>query len=160
MFVRLLLIVSLLLFSAACSDSRGEPDAAEPPAAAAEEPVEGVFTARIPDGEFEQFSYLPDHFGGRWTITVSEDEYVLEGPIFRVTEDILQTVEETWDIDATPAPVGAFNCFNEEGERMTGPGEATGLYEVSLKEDELTLSPIEEPCELRALFLDRTWSRQ
>ena len=164
MFVRLLLAASFVLFGVACNGN-DEPDVAAPSAAAsessvaaAEEPVNGVFASRIADEEFQRFEYLPDDFGGRWKLTVSDEDYVLEGPIFRITEQILQTSEGIWNIDATPAPVGAFNCFDEEGERLTDEGDAAAVYEFSLEGDELTLASLEEPCELRALFLERTWS--
>ena len=165
MFVRLLVAASFVVFGVACSGDDPAPDssepsvvASEPSVSAIEETVEGVFVARIEDEEFEEFSYLPDDFGGRWTLTVSAEDYVLEGPIFRVTEQILQTADGTWAIDATPAPTGAFNCYDEEDERLTGEGEASAVYEVSLAEDELTLASLEEPCALRTVFLERTWS--
>ena len=167
MFVRLLVAASFFVFGVACSGDDPTPDSSEPSVAASqssvsaiEEPVEGVFVARIEDEEFDEFSYLPDDFGGRWTLTVSEEDYVLEGPIFRVTEDISQTAEGTWAIDATPAPAGAFNCFDEEGERLTGEGEASAVYEVALEGDQLTLASLEEPCALRTVFLERTWARR
>lgn len=121
--------------------------------------IEGVFRARIGQGELEDFSYLPDYFGGRWTLTVSSDQYVLEGPIFRVTEQIVQTSDEEWAIDATPAPNGAFNCFDDGGARLIGEGEASGTYGVTLDGSELSLVPREERCALRAVLLERTWTR-
>ena len=164
MSVRLLAAASFIMFGVACSDGP-TPDSSESSAAASEssvsateEPVEGVFVARIEDEEFAEFPYLPDDFGGRWTLTVSEEDYVLEGPIFRVTEQILQAADGTWAIDATPAPTGAFNCFDDDGERLTGEGQASAVYEVALQGDELTLASLEEPCALRTVFLERTWS--
>ncbi len=121
--------------------------------------IEGTFEAEI-SGKDLKGAGLPRTLGGTWTITFADGKYVLEAvdKPFRVTEQVAFTAE-VMNIDATPAPVGAFNCY-ENGKRVTGDGEASGSYSYELADDEITLTPVEgdEPCRIRPLLLERTWT--
>jgi hypothetical protein len=148
------LLVSLMVLSLvglACDRESGAP----PPEPAPD--IEGTFKAEITRKELKP-TVLPLSLSGTWTITFTGDSYVLEAleKPFRVTEKILFTAD-AMHIDATPAPVGAFNCY-EDGERVTGDGDASGSYSYEFSDDEITLEPDEEPCVIRPILLERTWT--
>jgi hypothetical protein len=93
-------------------------------------------------------------FAGTWRLQITPDAYRLTRPRFRVTED-LRAVPGRLSISATPAPVGAFNCYRNS-DRLTEKGDAAASYDF---ESGATLALIarEDPCPLRRLLLERRW---
>lgn len=154
----IVLFVILIYAATACADEKPAPPADEASEEGPAAPV-GTYSAQIPYKEFlPEFDYTPRYFGGRWTIDVQDGQYVLEATKFRITEDFEMTAEG-FAIDATPAPTGAFNCFNEQDTRMTGEGQASGLYEVEQTAEGVTFTAVEEPCPLRQRILERSWKK-
>lgn len=123
-----------------------------------ENPVEidGTFTGRVTKQDLSEYDYVPKNWPGEWTLTMSAAEYVLEYTNFRVTEEI-EASEDEIVITATPAPDGAFNCYDEDDVRLTGEGEAGASYGYVLTDETLELTAEEEPCGLRRALLERTW---
>lgn len=150
------LVLPLLI---ACSDEAPATD----PAPDAPEPsvVEvGTYEASLPRSTFADYSYIPGkQWAGTWTLNVMEDRYVIEAGhfSFRVTEKWSGNGND-FRVSATPAPAGAFNCYSDSGERLTGDGEASAGYEVTVTDDGISFEAVDEPCELRAAILEREWA--
>lgn len=149
---RAVVLISFVLF-AACSG--GEP---ENGSSASSPDLDGTYRASIPASTF-QGTELPKSFGGRWTLQIDSGEYVLEGPNFRVTEAFVVNDDDSVTISDVPAPAGAYNCFDEAGERLTPPGEVEASYSYVFDHGSLRLVPEEEPCLYRDLLLERAWKQ-
>jgi hypothetical protein len=96
-----------------------------------------------------------------WTLEIGTDTYQLRrGEGFRVTESIDVGVTRI-EITATPAPTGAFNCYDENDDRLTGTNDASGAYGFEVAGEALNLKAAEddEPCPLRRFLLEREWTR-
>lgn len=149
------LLLSGALLAASCSaDGDAAPGDAAPPILS----LEGSFQARIGWKEFKSFEDLevPRTFAGDWTITFGDGSYRLEGTGFRVTEKVVPQATG-FDINATPAPTGAYNCFDGR-RRLVGDGDAAGSYTVDERSGAIDLAPAEDPCPFRELLLTRSWS--
>ena len=122
--------------------------------------ITGTYEAHISKKELKS-QPLPPTLGGTWTITFGDGTYVLEATeAFRVTE-ITRVAGNLVFIEATPAPIGAFNCF-DGGERLLDEGTASAAYDFQLEGGELMLIAREgdEPCPFRELLLERTWTEK
>lgn len=149
--VAVMLMLSVIL--TACASGDDPPDDAATPA----HPAIGTYTTTIPAKDIKKFDYLDETFTGEWVLTIEADRYSLtHGESFRVFEDVALDDEEM-SIDATPAPVGAYNCYDDDGERMVDEGLAAGTYGFSLADGSLLLEALDEPCPIRLLFLEREW---
>ena len=128
------------------------------PSAEASVEIDEILTARVTRKDLKDFDYVPRKaWQGEWKLTVGAVEYVLEYTNFRVTESIAAAEDEI-AITATPAPTGAFNCYDEDDVRLTGEGEASAVYSYELTDGTFELTAEEEPCELRRALLERTWT--
>ncbi|MGI8774684.1 MAG: hypothetical protein ACR2KQ_06680 [Actinomycetota bacterium] len=148
----LLAILVVLLVSAGCSEDPA-PDAVSPT------PVEitGTFTGKISKQELRELDNVPPYWAGTWRLEMDAGSYTLSHEDFRFTE-AFDVADEGLRISATPAPAGAFNCFNDAEERLTGEGDAAAVYRYSLTETSIELAASEEPCPLREALLERTWT--
>lgn len=157
------LAVALMLSGPACAaDDRGSPTQAAP-SASAESPAAlpvGRYTAELTKTDFKGLPFAPDkRFFAEWSLTIGKDTYVLEAPVYRVTESLGVGDDSTLQITATPAPTGAFNCVDAEGERTTVEGGASGTYAYAISGKVFTLTAKNEPCPLREAILERRWRR-
>ncbi|MBA2726218.1 MAG: hypothetical protein H0U53_09530 [Actinobacteria bacterium] len=152
---------TLLLLGAACAADEPEPATDVTPSATtvseAALPV-GRYTAKLTRSDFSDLPFAADkRFFAEWSLTIAEDVYVLDAPVYRVTESLGAIDGSTLQITATPAPTGAFNCVDAEGERTTVDGSASGTYAYVLSGKAFTLDAEEEPCPLRQAILEREW---
>lgn len=147
----LLKLLSMIVVIAACSQAASPVSRDDVP------DLSGTYTSSIARNEFKS-TVLPRRLGGRWTLTLAGGEYVLEGPMFRVTEELDVLDDETVAISGMPAPGGAFNCVDEDGDRITPPTEVRATYAFEHEGDALAFTQVEDPCSFRGLFLERTWT--
>lgn len=118
--------------------------------------LDGGYVATIPASAFRGLD-VPGSSAGRWKLDIDDGSYVLKGPIFRVTEDLVVTGDDSLTISGLPTPIGAFNCTGEDGNRILPPTEVHAGYSFSIGEGTLELSAEDDPCPYRILLLERTW---
>jgi hypothetical protein len=97
---------------------------------------------------------LPDGFNyvGRWVIAFNDDG------MYTVTRlDIGPAVSGTWEADGDRVTItdgsGIISCSNPAAVTIQGEDTATGVYEWTLANDTLTLTPVEDACGGRVLLL-------
>lgn len=124
--------------------------------------LDDLYTATVPASGFEEADpkeFLPSTFAGDWEMVIDGTSYRIEADNFnRVSGRIIATTD-TIRFEDIPAPRGAFNCFDEGGNRVLSRSKGTGIYSYELAEGILTLRATEEPCELRGLIMEREWER-
>lgn len=150
-------LFATLLLSACAGDGDPRTAAAEQTAPSVIEPEK--YGADVAASTFKDFPAITGkEWAGRWTLDVKEDRYLIEAESFSFRATEMWSGEGTaFDITATPAPIGAFNCYTPEGERLTGREEASAEYEVIEMDDGFELKAVEDPCPLRAALLERSW---
>ncbi len=149
---RTLAVLVLLVALVSCNRSSDSEPAAE------SVDVMGTYTAQVPASDFREHDFFPaKELEGEWTLEVKDDgTYVVLAENFRVTER-WSISGDTFAITATPAAVGAYNCYDENGDRLTGNGEAAAEYRVENTDEGLTFTAVFEPCIIRPEILERTW---
>src|SRR5688500_8378045 len=103
--------------------------------------LSGSYSMTVPDTGFEGADpgqFAPEFYAGAWTLEIDGTSYQLEGEGFgRITGRIVE-MDGVVRFEDTPAPVGAFNCFTEEGARLSTRAESKGIYSYELEEESLT----------------------
>jgi hypothetical protein len=147
-------LIAVILLGATSCDRAPAP---EPPVN-----LDGTYTAIVPRTGFEgadRKEYLPSIFGGRWELVIDGTTYLIEGDNFNRVSGRIVTTPDLIRFEDIPAPRGAFNCFDDEGNRVLSRSKGTGIYTYELAEGILTLRGSDEPCELRGLIMERGWER-
>jgi hypothetical protein len=153
-----LVLIAAVVALGACSSEDGDGSSSDPTEPSGPRLPDVIYTATIEKSEFKDKGEQK-LFAGDWTLTFEDPNMAIE----RGTTRIFEPVEPTPDgflIEADPAPKGVYNCFDENGDRLLGTGEASAEYEFEIESLGFTLKAIDDPCPLRVKLLERFWQTQ
>ena len=151
-------VVALLM----CLTFIGCSDATPPTPEEALVSLDGSYETTIDPAVFESFQpdiYPPDMFAGTYSLVVEGTEYRLSGTGFGEITGRIITSDDSLSFADIPAPVGAFNCVDDEGERADTREEGTAEYGYEVDDESLTLTIEDEPCSFRGVLMENTWDR-